>query len=269
MDVLLDLLYRMYPEKTLLRAGGVPKPESYMVTHWNSDPFALSSYTSGEPHSSDLDRDAYAQTLYDGDEPETREPRLLFAGEGTMNSSQAKECTHGALLTGLERAFEILIHHHTSLKAEPRYSHRDIIPELVSEGEAVTIEAEEKAAVTVAWTAVGQYGAHDGGGYITADCADVDFARGKHGFGSILRAEFSDETGLSLGQLLGWIFAPIGCAREADGAATAQSEPVRPCSLRKHPLSRLIRAHAKRRHMRSAQPVGFQKCARLDRAVKN
>ncbi|KAL3316031.1 hypothetical protein Ciccas_005328 [Cichlidogyrus casuarinus] len=123
MEVLLDLLCRMYPS----RSEGLPKPESYMVTHWNSDPFALSSYTSGERHSSDLDRDAYAQTLYDGDDPETRQPRLLFAGEGTMNSSQAKECTHGALLTGLERAFEIVIHHHTSPKAESRYSHRDML----------------------------------------------------------------------------------------------------------------------------------------------
>ncbi|VDM34650.1 unnamed protein product, partial [Hydatigera taeniaeformis] len=35
-------------------------------------------------------------------------PRLLFAGEGTIDSQGGQQCTHGAFLSGIERAFDVL-----------------------------------------------------------------------------------------------------------------------------------------------------------------
>ncbi|KAM3180947.1 hypothetical protein ACTXT7_015311 [Hymenolepis weldensis] len=37
-------------------------------------------------------------------------PRVLFAGEATIDSQGGQQCTHGAFLTGIERAFDILDH---------------------------------------------------------------------------------------------------------------------------------------------------------------
>ncbi|VDO12220.1 unnamed protein product [Rodentolepis nana] len=37
-------------------------------------------------------------------------PRVLFAGEATIDSQGGQQCTHGAFLTGVERAFDILDH---------------------------------------------------------------------------------------------------------------------------------------------------------------
>ncbi|OON18988.1 amine oxidase [Opisthorchis viverrini] len=121
-DVILDLLDRMYPTtpndgKTSRR---IPEPMFYLVTRWSEDPFALGAYTTGEPGSTDEDRRLYATSLTSADArrmcgldmstvgtPTSDVPRLLFAGEGTLTASEAKECTHGALQTGVLRALEL------------------------------------------------------------------------------------------------------------------------------------------------------------------
>ncbi|TPP61473.1 Amine oxidase [Fasciola gigantica] len=133
-DVILNLLNQMYPEarnNSATGKRGIPDPIQYVVTRWSEDPYALGSYTTGEPGSSDADRLAYAATLTDRDacgmiNTETENqighvtppipcavmgipiPRLLFAGEGTLTATEAKECTHGALQTGVLRATEVL-----------------------------------------------------------------------------------------------------------------------------------------------------------------
>ncbi|TGZ74585.1 hypothetical protein CRM22_000857 [Opisthorchis felineus] len=121
-DVILDLLDRMYP--TIPNDGKtgrrIPEPIFYLVTRWSEDPFALGAYTTGEPGSSDEDRRLYAGSLTSADArrmcgfdrstvgtPTSDVPRLLFAGEGTLTASEAKECTHGALQTGVLRALEL------------------------------------------------------------------------------------------------------------------------------------------------------------------
>ncbi|CAH8598731.1 unnamed protein product [Schistosoma turkestanicum] len=126
----------------------IPNPVYYLVTRWSEDPFALGAYTTGEPGSSDVDRSIYAISLTGLDaknqwkikldedvfvcddnnvsgnnqlslttaatattittDNELRIPRLLFAGEGTLTAKEAKECTHGALQTGIARAIELL-----------------------------------------------------------------------------------------------------------------------------------------------------------------
>ncbi|CAH8639924.1 unnamed protein product [Heterobilharzia americana] len=140
-DILLDLLDGMYGQGNTVyqvtgedisckqpRSRKIPDPVYYLVTRWAEDPFALGSYTTGEPGSSDADRSVYAKSLtgYDaksqmqseptvetqdgnGDtDDELKTPRLLFAGEGTLTAKEAKECTHGALQTGIARAIELL-----------------------------------------------------------------------------------------------------------------------------------------------------------------
>lgn len=37
-------------------------------------------------------------------------PRLLFCGEGTVDSKGAQQCTHGAFLSGVEKAISVLDH---------------------------------------------------------------------------------------------------------------------------------------------------------------
>uniref|UniRef100_A0A0X3PR80 Amine oxidase domain-containing protein n=1 Tax=Schistocephalus solidus TaxID=70667 RepID=A0A0X3PR80_SCHSO len=81
----------------------VPSPVFSHVTRWSEDPFSLGAYTAGEPDSGDHDRHAYAEGL-----PLDGPPRLLFAGEGTIDSSGGQQCTHGAFLSGVERAFDVL-----------------------------------------------------------------------------------------------------------------------------------------------------------------
>ncbi|CAL8082870.1 unnamed protein product [Calicophoron daubneyi] len=130
-DTILDLLDAMYPMSRNSAPGkmkrAIPNPVYYLVTHWSDDPFALGAYTTGEPGSSDADRLAYAASLTDKHAREQMDhshedkcartdirdsklkvPRLLFAGEGTLTAAEAKECTHGALQTGVMRAVELL-----------------------------------------------------------------------------------------------------------------------------------------------------------------
>uniref|UniRef100_A0A5K3EI75 Amino_oxidase domain-containing protein n=1 Tax=Mesocestoides corti TaxID=53468 RepID=A0A5K3EI75_MESCO len=84
----------------------LPRPIFSHVTRWSEDPFSLGAYTAGEPNSSgDEDRHAYAASL-----PSAGRPRLLFAGEGTIDSQGGQQCTHGAFLSGIERAFDVLDH---------------------------------------------------------------------------------------------------------------------------------------------------------------
>ncbi|KAF6775221.1 hypothetical protein AHF37_05153 [Paragonimus kellicotti] len=97
---LLDILSGMYPDHAPL-----PDPVFTTVTRWSEDPFSLGAYTAGEVGSGDADRHAYAGSL-----PSAGNPRLLFAGEGTVDSSGGQQCTHGAFASGVSRAFEILDH---------------------------------------------------------------------------------------------------------------------------------------------------------------
>lgn len=117
-DVILDLLDRMFPTQSsnenTIGKRGIPEPLSYLVTRWSEDPFALGAYTTGEPGSMDDDRVEYARTLTELDmrqsmikdqemidygvadlhktteEFQANNPRLLFAGEGTLTGSEAK-----------------------------------------------------------------------------------------------------------------------------------------------------------------------------------
>ncbi|TNN17844.1 Lysine-specific histone demethylase 1 [Schistosoma japonicum] len=143
---LLDLMYGEKCDSVLQVSNSrkIPDPVYYLVTRWSEDPFALGAYTTGEPGSSDVDRSIYAlsltgidartqlqriceirveddEVIIDGDvdlnattgtttnsDNELKIPRLLFAGEGTLTAKEAKECTHGALQTGIARAIELL-----------------------------------------------------------------------------------------------------------------------------------------------------------------
>ncbi|KAM7532784.1 hypothetical protein Aperf_G00000129352 [Anoplocephala perfoliata] len=96
MDIFVGM-YQLPPDRR-------PTPIFAHVTRWSEDPFALGAYTAGEPSCcGDEDRHAYAQSL-----PTTGRPRLLFAGEGTVDSRGGQQCTHGAFLSGIERAFDVL-----------------------------------------------------------------------------------------------------------------------------------------------------------------
>lgn len=95
---LLEILSGMYPNQCPL-----PKPVFTHVTRWSEDPFSLGAYTAGEVGSNDSDRHAYASSL-----PSPERPRLLFAGEGTVDSSGGQQCTHGAFTSGVERALDVL-----------------------------------------------------------------------------------------------------------------------------------------------------------------
>ncbi|OON14071.1 amine oxidase [Opisthorchis viverrini] len=95
---ILDLLSGMYPTQCPL-----PNPLFTVVTRWSEDPFSLGAYTAGEVGSGDADRHAYASSL-----PSPDNPRLLFAGEGTVDSAGGQQCTHGAFTSGLSRAFDVL-----------------------------------------------------------------------------------------------------------------------------------------------------------------
>ncbi|CAH8446500.1 unnamed protein product [Schistosoma mattheei] len=97
---LLDLLGGMYPSQCPL-----PEPIYTHVTRWSEDPFSLGAYTAGEVGCSDADRQAYASSL-----PSTVCPKLLFAGEGTVDSSGGQQCTHGAFSSGVDRALDVLDH---------------------------------------------------------------------------------------------------------------------------------------------------------------
>ncbi|CAH8447327.1 unnamed protein product [Schistosoma guineensis] len=97
---LLDLLGGMYPSQCPL-----PEPIYTHVTRWSEDPFSLGAYTAGEVGCSDADRQAYASSL-----PSTVYPKLLFAGEGTVDSSGGQQCTHGAFSSGVDRALDVLDH---------------------------------------------------------------------------------------------------------------------------------------------------------------
>ncbi|CUT98702.1 lysine specific histone demethylase 1A [Echinococcus multilocularis] len=100
----MHLLAGMYRKESSSRP--LPQPIFTHVTRWSEDPFALGAYTAGEPNCcGDEDRRAYAQSL-----PTLGRPRLLFAGEGTIDSQGGQQCTHGAFLSGIERAFDVLDH---------------------------------------------------------------------------------------------------------------------------------------------------------------
>lgn len=75
----------------------VPEPESYVITRWASDPFALGSYTYLRPGGSGADRETLAAPV---------DNKLFFAGEAT--SQEYLSTVHGAWLSGLRAANEIL-----------------------------------------------------------------------------------------------------------------------------------------------------------------
>ncbi|VDP74002.1 unnamed protein product [Echinostoma caproni] len=95
---LMDLLSGMFPEGCPL-----PEPVFTTVTRWSEDPFSLGAYTAGEVGSDDDDRHAYASPL-----PSSDYPRVLFAGEGTVDSTGGQQCTHGAFTSGVNSALDIL-----------------------------------------------------------------------------------------------------------------------------------------------------------------
>ncbi|CAL8078612.1 unnamed protein product [Calicophoron daubneyi] len=95
---LMEILSGMYPNRPPL-----PQPIFTYVTRWSEDPFSLGSYTAGEVDGNDADRHAYASSL-----PSSDYPRLLFAGEGTVDSSGGQQCTHGAFCSGVSRALDVL-----------------------------------------------------------------------------------------------------------------------------------------------------------------
>ncbi|CAH8477654.1 unnamed protein product [Heterobilharzia americana] len=95
---LMDLLGGMYPSQCPL-----PEPIFTYVTRWSEDAFSLGAYTAGEVESDDTDRQAYASSL-----PSKDCPKLLFAGEGTVDSSGGQQCTHGAFSSGVDRALDVL-----------------------------------------------------------------------------------------------------------------------------------------------------------------
>ena len=101
-DIMLGILQGMYQS-----IGVLPKPIQTLVTRWSEDPFSLGSYTPGGPQSTNDDRINYSKAI-----PDMGKPQLLFAGEATLGELEAKECTHGALISGMHKAAEIVKFHH-------------------------------------------------------------------------------------------------------------------------------------------------------------
>lgn len=86
----LEILRRMF-------GAAVPEPESYVITRWASDPFALGAYTYLRPGGSGADRDVLAAPV---------DNKLFFAGEATHR--EYLSTVHGAWLSGLRAAEEVL-----------------------------------------------------------------------------------------------------------------------------------------------------------------
>jgi len=77
----------------------VTDPVQTKVTRWALDPFALGAYSElQDPSASERDRDVYARS----------EGRLLFAGEGAAPGMVGAQCTHGAVLSGVAAAVNLL-----------------------------------------------------------------------------------------------------------------------------------------------------------------
>lgn len=74
--------------------SGIPDPVTWKISRWNSDPFALGSYSFTAVGSDRGSRRALAGADWDG--------RLLFAGEATHEEHPAT--VHGAYLSGQEAA---------------------------------------------------------------------------------------------------------------------------------------------------------------------
>ncbi|MFK7827497.1 MAG: flavin monoamine oxidase family protein [Oligoflexales bacterium] len=75
----------------------VPEPANYLVTRWSQDPYALGSYAYVPVGASPSDMEELASPLND---------RVFFAGEAT--SSEYYGQTHGAMISGLRAADEVL-----------------------------------------------------------------------------------------------------------------------------------------------------------------
>ena len=72
-------------------------PESFKMTRWGRDPFALGSYSYRATGSSGADHEALAAPL---------RTRVLFAGEATSSGYSAT--VHGAYLSGVREAKRVL-----------------------------------------------------------------------------------------------------------------------------------------------------------------
>lgn len=84
----------------------LPSPVQAVVTRWSEDPFSLGSYTPDRVGEDPSDRKTFAAPL-----PSVAFPILLFAGEAAIPVDEARECTHGALFTGIDAAKLVLKHH--------------------------------------------------------------------------------------------------------------------------------------------------------------
>merc|ERR1711920_453131 len=88
----------------------VSEPNQSKVTRWASDPLTLGAYSECQhPDASENSREVYART----------EDRVLFAGEGAIPGALGAQCTHGALLSGVSAAVEVLA---------SRFTDADIFP---------------------------------------------------------------------------------------------------------------------------------------------
>jgi monoamine oxidase len=76
--------------------GKIPTLQSYLITRWQSDPFALGSYSYIAPGASNRDRQALANPV---------NKLLFFAGEATSQDYAAT--VHGAFLSGKRAAQQI------------------------------------------------------------------------------------------------------------------------------------------------------------------
>jgi monoamine oxidase len=75
----------------------IPEPSDWLITRWNSDPFAYGSYSHIPPHASGEDYDALAESVEDV---------LFFAGEATERSYPST--VRGALVSGWRAADEVM-----------------------------------------------------------------------------------------------------------------------------------------------------------------
>lgn len=98
----LNLLKGMYQHDV----SDLPEPVQAVVTRWSEDPFTLGSYTPERVTEDPSDRRIFAAPL-----PSASLPTLLFAGEAAIPVDEARECTHGALFTGIDAAKLVLQQH--------------------------------------------------------------------------------------------------------------------------------------------------------------
>ena len=89
-DLIMDSLKKMYGEN-------VPKPVSYRITRWHSDPYSYGSYSYLPVDVKVNQRKRLAESI---------DNKVFFAGEAA--SIYFPSTVHGAFLSGVRAAYEIL-----------------------------------------------------------------------------------------------------------------------------------------------------------------